>query len=381
LERSGLLDTIRTELLEGHLDSKGVEAELYKLNVYGEFLSLSSVVKQRPDIFVYTYFICLGKGSFFKPHKDTPRGKNMFGSLVVVFPTPHEGGALILRHNGQEWTFDSGKILSQQPSPSIAYIAFYSNIEHEVTAITSGNRVTLTYNLYFKSSAQQSAAQIAPTPRSNEDRFKSALSLLLQDSEFLPDGGKLGFGLQHQYPVGAPNTVSGSMTELLNCLKGSDAIIRQVCQELSLQVSLNVMYYDEDSREVTMTAGVIDKRHDGGSEDGITEELRQYYNGKWVKPHGMFTKSAPDDGYSGTDEEVWWVTEMTELTRVKTPYIAYGNESTLDYIYGDICLIVSVGETKERATLALTRSINSLKRKKHPTKEKEMVPSQNRRGV
>ncbi|KAJ7583235.1 hypothetical protein C8J56DRAFT_1054994 [Mycena floridula] len=50
-----------------------------------------------------------GKGSFFKAHKDTPL-----------------------------------------TSPSIAYIAFYSDIEHEVTPVTSGYRISLTYNLYME---------------------------------------------------------------------------------------------------------------------------------------------------------------------------------------------------------------------------------------
>ena len=36
----------------------------------------------------------------------------MFGSLVVAFPTPHEGGALLLRHRGQEWTFDFASVLA-----------------------------------------------------------------------------------------------------------------------------------------------------------------------------------------------------------------------------------------------------------------------------
>ncbi|KAI0291801.1 hypothetical protein B0F90DRAFT_335556 [Multifurca ochricompacta] len=34
------------------------------------------------------------EGSFFEPHVDIPRGKYMFGSLVIVFPTAHEGGAV-----------------------------------------------------------------------------------------------------------------------------------------------------------------------------------------------------------------------------------------------------------------------------------------------
>jgi len=35
LERSGLLNAMRSTLLEGHDEKKAIEAELYKLNVYG----------------------------------------------------------------------------------------------------------------------------------------------------------------------------------------------------------------------------------------------------------------------------------------------------------------------------------------------------------
>ncbi|KAI0291797.1 hypothetical protein B0F90DRAFT_1774587, partial [Multifurca ochricompacta] len=68
----------------------------------------------------------------------------MFGSLVIVFPTAHEGGTLQLRHRGQEWTFDSASELSGLPTPSIGYIAFFSDVEHEVAPVISGHRVTLT---------------------------------------------------------------------------------------------------------------------------------------------------------------------------------------------------------------------------------------------
>jgi len=36
LEKSGIMDAIRAALLEGHDSNRHVEAELYKLNVYGE---------------------------------------------------------------------------------------------------------------------------------------------------------------------------------------------------------------------------------------------------------------------------------------------------------------------------------------------------------
>jgi hypothetical protein len=36
-----------------------------------------------------------------------------------------------------------------QTTTSIAYITFFSDVEHEVSEVTSGHRVTITYNLYF----------------------------------------------------------------------------------------------------------------------------------------------------------------------------------------------------------------------------------------
>lgn len=42
-------------------------------------------------------FAITDEGCFFKSHQDTPRGDNMFGSLVISFPTKHTGGELILK--------------------------------------------------------------------------------------------------------------------------------------------------------------------------------------------------------------------------------------------------------------------------------------------
>jgi hypothetical protein len=279
----------------------------------------------------------------------------MFGSLVVAFPTAHEGGALVLRHQGKEWTWDSGKILAQQTNPSsIAYIAFYSNVEHEVAEVTSGNRVTLTYNLYFKlghdleqlleSEVQASdidtGINVNPTPPSNKAEFKSTLSRLLLDPEFLPQGGRLGFGLQHQYPV---DSKTGSVEGLLDCLKGSDAVIYRVCQELSLEASLQVMYSYDD--RLVMVPKVVDMSGYPDVRERVSDLLCDDFDGQLVK-----TDTDPD----GT-EEIWWVTTMTALTRATTPFVVYGNEATLAYMYGDVCLIVDVGKVGNRSESKKTK--------------------------
>ncbi|THH32207.1 hypothetical protein EUX98_g1994 [Antrodiella citrinella] len=118
LQASGLLTLLK---LDGQGDSI-VRAERYKVNVYG-------------------------KDAFFKAHKDTPRGEDMFGSLVLVFHTQHTGGALLLRDKHKKWTVDSAKAIQDHAGgPCIAFVAFYSDVEHEVAKIESGYRVTLTYN-------------------------------------------------------------------------------------------------------------------------------------------------------------------------------------------------------------------------------------------
>ena len=110
----------------------------------------------------------------------------MFGSLVVVFPTLHDGGALLLRHRGQEWTFDSGKALAAADQPSIGYVAFFSDIEHEVTPVISGHRVTLTYNLYFEDDvddyANKAVSKRLTLP--NKGAFREAFTALLENPEF-----------------------------------------------------------------------------------------------------------------------------------------------------------------------------------------------------
>jgi len=158
----------------------------------------------------------------------------MFGSLVVAFPTPHEGGALLLRHRGQERTFDSASVLAVAQPPSVAYAAFFSDIEHEVVPVTSGHRVTLTYNLFFDDNKRASAKDLVLEPPSapqeeNERMFRSAFKALLNNPEFLPDGGTLGFGLRHVYQV------EYTVEHVYSLLKGSDAAVYQSVRALGFE--------------------------------------------------------------------------------------------------------------------------------------------------
>ena len=81
---------------------------------------------------------------------DTPRKSRQFGSLIVALPVAHKGGELLVRSQRKEIAFDWSQL--HDDAPAIKWAAFYSDCEHEVLEVTSGNRITLTYNLFTSTS-------------------------------------------------------------------------------------------------------------------------------------------------------------------------------------------------------------------------------------
>ncbi|TFK73691.1 hypothetical protein BDN72DRAFT_834280 [Pluteus cervinus] len=57
----------------------------------------------------------------------------MLTSLVIV--SPHQGGALVLRHDNEESTFDSASL---EPGSTANLITFYRDVEHEVLLVEPG---------------------------------------------------------------------------------------------------------------------------------------------------------------------------------------------------------------------------------------------------
>ncbi|KAF9523158.1 hypothetical protein CPB83DRAFT_863407 [Crepidotus variabilis] len=212
---NGIAESIKNELFVTDPDSgRDLKVELYKLNVYGP-------------------------GSFFKAHVDTPRSDTMIGSLVVIFPTAHEGGVLHFRKGDERWAFDSAKATAtaSHTTPHVAYVAFYSDLEHEVSPVTAGYRVTLTYNLYIEPQAQIARPLNTDIRESHasdqstlEHKMTHSITSLLSDASLLPSGGLLGFPLSHVYPF---NTESTKLSTIQNCLKGLDVHLLRVLSSLS----------------------------------------------------------------------------------------------------------------------------------------------------
>lgn len=112
------LETILDQTKLGLGVGGSVSAELYKLLIYDT-------------------------GSFFISHRDSEKAPGMFATLVVVLPSEHRGGELLIRHRGREVRLD---LRRDEPS-EVAFAAFYADCLHEVLPVVSGYRLALIYNL------------------------------------------------------------------------------------------------------------------------------------------------------------------------------------------------------------------------------------------
>lgn len=210
----GIIDDVAQILLPGvKRNTPGTEginvmrAELYKLNVYS------------------------GPSGHFKAHVDTPRSNEQIGSLVVCLPSAHQGGQLDVRHQGQSMRFDWS--MPETARPEIQWAAFYSDCEHEVMEVTSGHRITLTYNLYARNISSEDAPQAGrglmdPTQL---PQYGILHSLLLQEN-YMPDGGYLGVHTLHAYPHTSDSAC------LPATLKGADMAVWETFRALGCVVKL-----------------------------------------------------------------------------------------------------------------------------------------------
>jgi predicted 2-oxoglutarate/Fe(II)-dependent dioxygenase YbiX len=164
--------------------SQPIEADFYKLLIYDT-------------------------GSFFVDHRDTEKVPGMFATLVLVLPSVHGGGELIVKHLGREVMLD---LRPEEPS-EIGFAAFYADCVHEVRPVSTGFRVALVYNLRF---TRKGHSLKAPDYR-NEHAHVVHLLRRWAGAEDEPD--KLVMPLEHDY---TPAELSFS------ALKGADAGVASV---------------------------------------------------------------------------------------------------------------------------------------------------------
>lgn len=67
----------------------------------------------------------------------------MFGTLVIVLPSAHQGGDVVVKHQHEKRILRS----SVTAQGGLSFMSWYSDVQHEVLPVTSGYRWVLTYNL------------------------------------------------------------------------------------------------------------------------------------------------------------------------------------------------------------------------------------------
>lgn len=262
-----------------------------------------------------------GPGGFFLPHRDTERDDAMIGTLVVVLPCPHRGGALTVEHAGTTRRFTS----ADMPPDELLLIAFYGDCLHEVRRVTEGHRIVLSHELHFepetragRTMARRSAndtvpdepdrparagagAPVAAKATSREDALLDRV--LPRFFERDGPGGeppphRLVYLLDHQYSRGSLDW---------GRLKGGDGDWARRLRRAAARLDLRPWLALVTIREVWSTAGSgwNDRRHRRGQD--------VYRDDDWAEDDG----TENDDGTVRTDDgQVLELVELVDDERV-----------------------------------------------------------------
>ncbi|MFO0890253.1 MAG: hypothetical protein U0790_14070 [Isosphaeraceae bacterium] len=221
-EAAGILKKIRRELVPH--DPNPISAELDSVNVYTQ-------------------------GGHFAPHKDTPRGSDVFGTLVVCLPSRFGNGKLVLNHRGVVQKFDWGHAIRAQKDPNqLHWAAFFGDVDHQIDKIWFGSRVTLTYLLRrgagVATSRDAAREELAPL-------VQEAWRALLADQRFLPKGGTLAYPCCHLYHQDArfQQTQSPITQDTAPMLKGRDHLVAATALEAGLNVTFQPYMFENCADE------------------------------------------------------------------------------------------------------------------------------------
>lgn len=209
-----------------------VTAELYKMLIYDE-------------------------GGFFLSHRDTEKSAGMFGTLVVVLPSLHKGGELIVRHAGEEVNID----LSTAGPSELTFAAFYADCEHEIKPIATGNRLCLVYNLIQQFDKKNESSQHPLKAPLYPKEIEEVAQILRNQESKEGSAAKIVWLLEHKYTPAGLSFAS---------LKNGDAALAKVVVEAAKRaeycIQLGFMHIEE--------SGSAECRYDSYS----SRRSRRYWN-------------------------------------------------------------------------------------------------------
>ena len=133
-----------------------------------------------------------GPGQFFKPHQDSEKLDGMVATLVIILPSPHIGGDLIVQHQQHSACFESESIMPQ----SLKCAAFYADCHHEVKLVKQGYRIALTYNLALESKSKN---KVLTSEKHHNPKLIDALKEYFANGSEDSDPISLVYLLDHSY--------------------------------------------------------------------------------------------------------------------------------------------------------------------------------------
>lgn len=171
--------------------STQIEAKLYKLLLYES-------------------------GGHFKLHQDTEKEKGMFGSLIIQLPAEHEGGDMIIEHNGESKRFS----FSRESAEMSYFTSFYADCHHSIEPILSGYRLVLAFNLILSGETTVALKPMSQGKIIND--YHEVINGWLSYKNCMKPT-KLVYLLDHEY----------SQTNLLfNRLKGRDRLVVELLKNI-----------------------------------------------------------------------------------------------------------------------------------------------------
>lgn len=285
------------------------------------------------------------RGQFFASHQDSEKYEGMLATLVVLLPSHFSGGSLKIDQHGDKRTFDA----DDGTRSHITFIAFYADCHHEITKVTAGYRVALTYNLVLEGAPElHPKAKTTALTRHIKDYFaaKNVASSYRRDQPRW-----LVYLFDHQYT---------QKSFQWNALKGSDrdtaAQLLSAAKDLDLVPHLALADIHEAwTAEADSDYGRRYRyRDDSGDDEGDDEdEVNKYAENvevddlilqevtlcHWLDQDGQTFHGGPT---SVRDEMVCWSKANDEFKPIKAEYEGYmGNYgNTVDKWYHRAAIIL-----------------------------------------
>ena len=179
---------------------------------------------------------------------DRDSVSGIFGTLVIVLPSEHEGGGVVVRIGNQERNLS----ITEPREFSYSYMAWYADADHSVGPVSSGYRLVLSYNLIHHTG---NIAAARPSSVLNDSRAAIDGALNAWKTRLDDDDDTIDI-LVHLFECEYPSGKFGLQT-----LEGSDQVqslrLNEACREHGFTTFLGQLehtkcrngYEDEDDQD------------------------------------------------------------------------------------------------------------------------------------